>query len=85
MAEVRRKKGESFESFFRRFQTRMRQSGKILQAKKIRFHERPPSRTRRRASALERTKRQQLREYLKKIGELPPEEEKYMKKRSGPG
>lgn len=76
MAEVKRKKGESFESLFRRFQTRMRQSGKLIQAKRVRFLEREPSRTRRRASALERTRRRELSEYLKKVGKLPPEEEK---------
>jgi ribosomal protein S21 len=35
--EVKRKDGESFESLIRRFTKKTIQSGKILQAKKIRF------------------------------------------------
>lgn len=37
MAEVKRKKGETFDALYRRFQRRIQSSGKILQAKKIRF------------------------------------------------
>ena len=37
MLEVKRKDGESFESLIRRFTKKTIQSGKILQAKKIRF------------------------------------------------
>lgn len=70
MSEIRRKKGESFEAFLRRFQNKMKQSGKILQAKKIRFYQRPASKNRRRQSALERNRRTLLRDYLKKIGKL---------------
>ena len=70
MAEVKRKKGETFEAFMRRFQNRMRESGKILQAKKIRFFKKEPNKNRRRDSALERNRRTQVRDYLKKIGKL---------------
>lgn len=73
MLEVKKKKGETFESLLRRFQTRVKESGKILQAKKIRFYKSGQNKNLRRKSALERLRRAQLREYLKKIGRLKEE------------
>lgn len=73
MSEIKRKKGESFEAFLRRFQNRMRESGKILQAKKIRFHRHEPNKNQRRKSTLERRRRTLLRDYMKKIGKLKEE------------
>ena len=37
MAEAKRKKNETFESLLRRFNKKLMQSGKLLQAKKIRY------------------------------------------------
>ena len=74
MSEVKRKKGESFESLLRRFQGKMRQSGKALQAKKIRFYAPSDSKNKRRKSSLERLRRTQRRDYLIKIGKLKEEE-----------
>lgn len=74
MSEVKRKKGESFEALMRRFQNKVRQSGRILQAKKIRFYNRPLSRNQRRKSSLERHRRATVRDYLIKIGKLKEEE-----------
>jgi len=73
MSEVKRKKNESFEGFLRRFQTRIKESGKILQAKKIRFYGKIKNKNQRRKSALERNHRSQVRDYLKKIGKLKEE------------
>ena len=73
MLEVKRKKGESFEALLRRFQTRIKESGKILQAKKIRFYTGGPNKNLRRKSALEKLQRTETREYLKKIGRLKEE------------
>lgn len=81
MAEVKRKKGESFEALMRRFQNKVRQSGRILQAKKIRFYRQSLSRTQRRKSSLERQRRASVRDYLIKTGKLK-EEEMTTKKRS---
>lgn len=75
MAELKRKKGESFEGFLRKFNKKLQQSGKLLQSRKIRFYERPKSRTKARQEALRRLQIQAKREYLKKIGKL--KEEKY--------
>ena len=73
MAEVKRKKGESFESLLRRFHKKLQQSGRLLQSRKIRFYERPKSKTKIRREALRRISIRQKREYLKKIGKLKEE------------
>ena len=74
--EVKRKKGETFESMMRRFSRRVQQSGKLLQAKKIRFYEPEKSRNLQRVSALRRKEITKKREYLKKIGKLKDEDTK---------
>jgi ribosomal protein S21 len=71
--EVKRKRGETFESMMRRFSRRVQQSGKLLQAKKIRFHTPEKSRNLQRASALRREEIKKKRDYLKKIGKLKDE------------
>ena len=71
--EVKRKRGETFESMMRRFSRRVQQSGKLIQAKKIRFHTSDKSRNLQRASALRRQELGKKREYLKKIGKLEEE------------
>ncbi len=71
--EVKRKRGETFESMMRRFSRRVQQSGKLLQAKKIRFHTSEKSRNLQKASALRREEIKKKREYLKKIGKLKDE------------
>ena len=76
MSEIKRKKNESFEAFMRRVKKRWQQSGKILQVKKIQFHEREKSRTMRRKSALHRLTVASKMEYLKKIGRLPEEQKR---------
>jgi len=70
VAEVKRRDGESFESLIRRFSRRTLQSGKLLQAKKIRFHRKPTSSLAKKESALRRNKMRGEREYLKRIGRL---------------
>lgn len=73
MSEIKRKKNESFEAFIRRVKKRWQQSGKVLQVKKIQFHERDKSRNMKRRSALHRLKVANKMDYLKKIGRLPEE------------
>jgi len=70
MAEVKRKKGESFEGLLRRFNRRLIESGKILQAKKIQFFRRPQNKNAIKLSALRRKELREKREYLRKIGRL---------------
>ena len=70
MAEVKRKKNETFESLLRRYNKKMMQSGKILQVKKIRYHQRPENKNLKRKQALHRIETRRVREYQKKIGKL---------------
>lgn len=73
MVEVKRKKGESFEALLRRFGKRIQQSGRLLQAKKIRFYESPKSKAAERDAALRRQYLGSKREYLLKTGKLKEE------------
>jgi len=68
--EVKKKEGESFESLLRRFTRKTIQSGKIIQAKKIRFHQKPKTKRELKESALRREKIRLQRDYLKRIGKL---------------
>ena len=70
MAEVKRKKGESFEALIRKFNKRMQQSGKILQAKKIRFFDKGPNKNKQKELTLRKMEIKAKTEYLKKVGRL---------------
>lgn len=80
MVELKRKRGESFEAFLRRFNRKLIRSGKILQARKIRYKRRPLSKTKLKASAVHRKKVREQKEYLKKIGKLV-EEKRWSRRR----
>jgi len=71
--EVKRRKGESFEGLLRRFGRRIQQSGKLLEARKFRFHNAKPNKNAIRESALRRDKIRQKREYLIKVGKMVEE------------
>lgn len=49
-------------------------SGKILQAKKVRFHKTDPNKTARKRSALRRIELAEYYEKLRKMGKLPEEQ-----------
>ncbi|MDD5749255.1 MAG: 30S ribosomal protein S21 [Patescibacteria group bacterium] len=70
MLEVKRKDGESFESLIRRFTKKTIQSGKILQAKKVRFFTKEKSKRALKEGALRRNKIGTKMDYLKRIGKL---------------
>jgi ribosomal protein S21 len=70
MAEVKRKKGETFESLVRRFSKKIQQSGRLIQTRKIRFHTAKKNKTAVRSAASRRAEITQKRDYLKKIGKL---------------
>jgi len=74
--EVKKKDGESFESLLRRFTRKTIQSGKILQAKKVRFHQKPKTKREVKASALRREELRRQRDYLRRIGKLDELQEK---------
>jgi ribosomal protein S21 len=74
VAEVRRKKGESFDSLLRRFTRKVQESGKLLQAKKIRYHAHGKSKNLQREAALRRTYLRDRREYLIRTGQATEED-----------
>jgi len=82
VAEVKRKKGESFESLLRRFSRKVQESGKLLQAKKIRYHSRDKSKTAVREAALRREYLRGKREFLIRTGQATEEDFRPSKKRT---
>ncbi len=70
MVEFKRKKGESFENFLRRFNKKLKQSGRLYEARRKRYQE--PKKTKRQVkqSALVGQKMRKEKEYLRKIGKL---------------
>ncbi len=74
MSEVKRKKGESFEAFMRRTKRLWQRSGKILQAKKIRYYAKKPAKNVQRTQTVTRNAKQSKTAYLQKIGKMPIEE-----------
>lgn len=74
LAEVRRKKGESFESMLRRFSRRIQLSGRLIQAKKVRYYESPQTKREIRSSAIHRAKVRKTRDYLLRSGKLKEED-----------
>ena len=70
MLEVKRKDNESFESLVRRFSKKLMQSGRVIQAKKIRYHTKPLNKRAQKLKALRREEINDKREYLRKIGKL---------------
>ena len=81
MVNVKRKKGESFDSLYRRFSRRVQQSGSMLQVRKTRFRVEEPNKTKVKKSALRRTVARARREYLIRVGQL---EETVARPQGGP-
>ncbi len=76
MAEVKRKKGETFDALLRRFQRRFQESGRNIETRKRRFRKSKASLTRRRGSALRRESKRQEFVYLMKTGQYKEEPKK---------
>lgn len=70
MVEVKRKEKESFDQFLRRFTKKNRDSGVLLQARKIRWHSKDKTKRQFRASALRKGKINVKKEWLRRIGKL---------------
>ena len=77
MSDVKRKKGESFEGFMRRVKRQWQQSGRILQTKKIQYFNPTLSRNERRKKAIKKSNLESKITYLRKIGKMPEEEERF--------
>lgn len=70
MAEVKRKKGETFDALLRRFQRRFQDSGRSIETRRRRFHVHDQSKNKRRDSALRREFKRDQYQYLLKTGQL---------------
>lgn len=80
MSELKRKRGESFEGFIRRVKRQWQRSGKLLQAKKVKFYTPKKSKNVQRKQSVGRVKMISKTNYLRKIGKLPPEEDRFKRK-----
>lgn len=81
MSELKRKRGESFEGFVRRVKRQWQRSGKLIQAKKIQYYTPKKSKNLQNKSAVKRVRVASKEAYLRKIGKLPLEEDKFSRKR----
>ena len=70
MVQVKRKDNEGTESLIRRFSRKVRESGVLLQAQKVRFHQPKKSKRKVREEAQRRTELTAERERLIKLGEI---------------
>jgi ribosomal protein S21 len=70
MVQFKRKKGESFEAFLRRFNRRLQQSSKLMEARKNRYHKKDKNKVQIKTSALIGLELRGKKEYLRKIGKL---------------
>jgi ribosomal protein S21 len=71
LPEIKRKKGETFESFIRRFNRRLIQSKMIPEFKSKAYFAREESRNRVKKNTLSRKDYRERMEFLKKTGRLP--------------
>ena len=74
MSDCKRRKGESFEQFFRRVKQGWKLSGKILQVRKIKVFVPKKSKNMRKERKVTHTKMQAKKAYLQKIGRLPQDD-----------
>jgi ribosomal protein S21 len=70
MVEIKRKKGESFEAMIRKFNKKILQSGKVFQAKKIRYELPKVNKNKRHSLKLRRMEINAEKEWLKKTGRI---------------
>ena len=81
MSELKRKRGESFEGFIRRVKRQWQRSGKLIQAKKIQYYTPKKSKNLQHQKTIEKVHLASKETYLRKIGKLPLEEDKFARKR----
>ncbi len=73
MLEQKRKKGESFENFLRRFNKDLIQSRKLQEVRSRKYVTKDKNKNKQKISALFGMKLKEKNEYLKKIGKLKDE------------
>ena len=70
MVEFKRKKGESFESFLRRFNKALIQSRKLKEVRNRQWQKKPKNKNQQKKYALVSKQMRDKKEYLKKTGKL---------------
>ncbi|MFA4833255.1 MAG: 30S ribosomal protein S21 [Patescibacteria group bacterium] len=70
MAEFKRKKGESFESFLRRFNKGLKQSGRLFVARKKQHLEPRKNKRQQKEYALSSLRLRKEKDFLRKTGKL---------------
>lgn len=83
MADVKRKKNETFDALLRRFQRRFQDSGRSIETRSRRFRSKDQNLTRRRDSALRREEMREQYQYLAKTGQLKEDPKKHRNQRRG--
>lgn len=73
MVEFKRKKGESFESFLRRFNKTLIRSRKLKEVRDRKFRQKDRNKNKQKEYALISKDLREKKEYLKKIGKLKDE------------
>ena len=68
--EIKKQEKENSQNVVRRFSKRIKASGILLRARKIRFHERSKSRQMKKRSALKREELKREYEKLEKLGKI---------------
>ncbi len=81
MAEIKRKKGESFEGFLRRFKLYLQNSKKINTAKEKQYLFPRKNKRQQKDQALVGKDMKEKNEYLRKIGKLPEDDRNRNRKR----
>ena len=77
MVEFKRKKGESFESFLRKFNKNLIQSKKLVEVRQRQHLAPKKNKTKQKEYALVSKKLREKREYLRKTGKLKDEFKKW--------
>jgi ribosomal protein S21 len=73
MVEFKRKKGESFESFLRRFNKALIQSRKLNEVRQRQYQKKDKNKNQQKKYALVSRQLREKKEYLKKTGKLKEE------------
>lgn len=79
MPEIKRKQGETFEAYFRRFTKTVQQSGRLIQSRKVKYLNKDKSKLEQRKSALMKKEISGQKDYLLKVGKITEEERNYRK------
>jgi len=81
VSEFKRKKGESFEGFLRRFNKGLKQSGRLYEARQKQYHEIKKNKRQKKEYALSSLKLRKEKEILRKTGKLEEEKNKFRRRR----